>query len=95
VRQGAQKRAEYFTEMRRYFRENQLFKQLCQELDENSPSLENRPFKEKRELLGFFEDIALACNSKLVRKQVVHYMFGYYMIRCWDSDYFWKKYESR
>ena len=90
TRQGAQKRAEHFTEIRKRFQDNQLFKELCQELEEDNPSLAERPFKEKRELLGFFEDIALMCNSKLVRKNVVHYMFGYYMIRCWDSKNFWE-----
>jgi cell shape-determining protein MreC len=89
-RQGAQKRAEYFSELRKRFQENPLFKELTQELDEDAPALADRPFKEKREILGFFEDIALMVNSNLIRKHVVHYMFGYYMIRCWESDNFWK-----
>jgi len=89
-RQGAQKRAEHFIELRKRFQENSLFKEMCQELDEDPPALANRPFKEKRELLGFFEDIALMANSKLIREHVVHYMFGYYMIRCWESNNFWK-----
>ncbi|MBN1787007.1 MAG: hypothetical protein JW806_01280 [Sedimentisphaerales bacterium] len=88
-RQGAQKRAEHFSELRRGFRENKLFKELLQELDEDAQGLAKRPFKEKRELLGFFEDIVLMANSKLIKKHVVHYMFGYYMIRCWESDNFW------
>ena len=89
-RQGAQKRAEHFVELRKRFQENDIFKDMCQELEDDSPSLAKRPFKEKRELLGFFEDIALMVYSNLVRKNVVHYMFGYYMIRCWKSDNFWK-----
>ena len=89
-RQGTQKRSEHFSELRMRFQENPLFKELAQELHENSPKLADRPFKEKRELLGFFEDIALMANSGLIRKNVVHYMFGYYMIHCWESDNFWK-----
>jgi hypothetical protein len=47
------------------------------------------PFKEKRDLLGFFEEIALMMNSGLIRNEVAHYMFGYYAIKCWESKYFW------
>ena len=89
-RQGAHKRAEHFSELRMRFQENKLFKELAEELHQDSLKLADRPFKEKRELLGFFEDIALMVNSGLIRKHVVHYMFGYYMIRCWESDRFWK-----
>jgi hypothetical protein len=28
-------------------------------------------------------------NSGLIRKQVAHYMFGYYAIQCWENSYFW------
>lgn len=30
-------------------------------------------------------------NSGLVRKDVAHYMFGYYAIRCWESEHFWSE----
>ena len=42
-----------------------------------------------RSFLRYFEEIALMVNSGLLRKDVAHYMFGYYAIRCWESDYFW------
>ena len=47
------------------------------------------PFNEKLDLLGFYEDLALMYKSGLIKKNVVHYMFGYYAIRCWESDNFW------
>ena len=28
-------------------------------------------------------------NSGLVRKEVTYYMFGFYAIKCWDSENFW------
>jgi hypothetical protein len=31
----------------------------------------------------------LLMNSGLIRKSVAHYMFGYYALRCWESEYFW------
>jgi hypothetical protein len=28
-------------------------------------------------------------NLGIIRREVAHYMFGYYAIRCWDSDASW------
>jgi hypothetical protein len=87
-RQGAQKRAEMFLQMRRRLKENQNFKELCALLDVDSSKLTEIPFKDKRDFLGFFEEVALMLNSGLLRKEVAHYMFGYYAIKCWESDHF-------
>ena len=87
--QGAQKRAEYFLEMRKRLKENTSFREICALLETDDPNLQAVPFKEKRDLLGFFEEVALMVNSGLIRREVAHYMFGYYAIRCWESDHFW------
>ena len=87
--QGKQKRAEHFLHMRERFKDNVDFKAMCDLLEQNSPELRDVAFKEKRDLLGFFEEIALMMNSGLVSPVVAHYMFGYYAILCWKSEYFW------
>jgi hypothetical protein len=87
--QGAQKRAEQFVGMRRRFKENETFRELCSLTETDDPRLSTTPFKDKRDLLGFFEEIALMTNSGLIRESVAHYMFGYYAIRCWKSTHFW------
>lgn len=87
--QGAQKRAEQFLEMRKRLKDNATFKELCALLETDDPGLIAIPFKEKRDLLGFFEEVALMLNSGLIREPVAHYMFGYYAIRCWESNNFW------
>lgn len=87
--QGAQKRAEHFLEMRKRLKENPIFKEMCVLLEVDDPKLVEVPFKEKRDLAGFFEEVALLLNSGLIRLSVAHYMFGYYAIRCWKSNYFW------
>jgi hypothetical protein len=38
---------------------------------------------------SLFEEVTLLMNSGLIRKPVAHYMFGYYAIRCWESENFW------
>ena len=55
-----------------------------------NPELEKVPYVEKRDFLGFFQELAIQMNSGLIPKEVVHYMFGYYAIRCWDCESFWK-----
>lgn len=90
VNQGVQKRAEHFIEMRRRLKENETFKQLCALLETDDPALAAIPFADKRDFLGFFEEVALMLNSGLIRKEVVHYMFGYYALRCWESEHFWQ-----
>jgi hypothetical protein len=89
IRQGSQKRAELFMEMRRRLKENESFKEILALLEKDEPALEAIPFKDKRDLLGFFEEIALMTHSGLIRKEVAGYMFGYYAIRCWESEHFW------
>jgi hypothetical protein len=89
VKQGAQKRAEQFVEMRKRFKESDSFRELAALIEENDSKLAAVPFKDKRDYLGFFEEIALMVNSGLIRIEVAHYMFGYYAIRCWENDYFW------
>ena len=88
--QGTQKRVERFLEMRKRFKENAQFKEILSLIEHDDPKLADVPFKEKRDLLGFFEEVAIMLNSGLIRKEIVHYMFGYYAILCWQSDLFWK-----
>ena len=88
-RQGSQKRAEYFAELRTRLKASDSFKELSALIEVDNPKLESIPFKDKRDFLGFFEEVALMRNSRLISNEVAHYMFGYYAIRCWDSRHFW------
>ena len=88
-RQGAQKRAEHFLQMRKRLKENETFKKIAGLLETDDNKLISIPFKEKRDYLGLFEEVAIMMNSNLIKKEVAHYMFGYYAIKCWDSDNFW------
>ena len=87
--QGAQKRAEQFSAMRIRFKDDEQFKEICVLLEADDPALTEVPFKDKRDFLGFFEEVALMLNSGLIRPAVAHYMFGYYALRCAESENFW------
>src|ERR1043166_6047674 len=84
--QGAQKRVDRFLEMRRRFKENQTFTSICALLEHDDEALRDVAFHAKRDFLGFFEEVALLVNSGLIRPQVAHYMFGYYALKCWESN---------
>jgi hypothetical protein len=89
ARQGAQNRAQNFLHMRRRFLENQTFREICQMLITGDDALRSVPLQDKRNFGGFIEEVALMVNARLIRKEVAHYMFGYYAILCWESEQFW------
>jgi hypothetical protein len=88
--QNSMKRFEKFQEMRKRFKEDTRFQEICFLLEDDSKQLQEVHFKDKRDFLGFFEEIALMHNSSLLKTQVAHYMFGYYAIRCYESENFWR-----
>ena len=88
-RQGRQKRADQFVHIRRRLKENETFKHLTDLALRNDSQLAHANAADKRDLLGLFEEVALMMNSKLIRREVAHYMFGSYVIACSDSEYFW------
>jgi hypothetical protein len=90
LRQTTLKRAEHFSQLRGRLKQNETFKVICDLLDRGDARLSEVTFKEKRDCLGLFEEVALALNSKLIRENVAFYMFGYYAIRCWEDENFWK-----
>jgi hypothetical protein len=75
--------------MRRRFMENEVFRDICTLLMTDDPRLRDIPLQDKRNFGGFLEEIALTVNSRLIRREVAHYMFGYYVLLCWDSKNFW------
>jgi len=91
VQQGQQKRADQFFELRRRFKESREYTDIAAliDLEPNGERLRRTPFPEKRNYLGLFEEIALVVNSGLIKPEVAHYMFGYYAVRCWESESFW------
>ena len=90
IKQGTQTRAEQFLELHKQFHENATFTKIVGLLGEESEELKKIALKEKYEYLEFFERIALIVNSGLMGPAIAYYMFGFYVIKCWKSDLFWK-----
>lgn len=88
-RQGRQHRAENFVQMRRRFLETPEYRRILNLLAIESPDLRTESVQEKRNFVGFLEEVALMVNSRLIRREVAHYMFGYYVLLVAGSDNFW------
>jgi len=89
IRQGRQHRAENFVQMRRRFLETPEYRRILDLLAIESPELAKESVQEKRNFIGFLEEVALMVNSKLIRREVAHYMFGYYVVLADASGHFW------
>jgi len=89
IRQGHQHRAANFLQMRRRFLEDPMFRDLLNLMASDSPELRKTPIQDRRNFVGFLEEVALMVNSRLIRKEVAHYMFGYYVLLTDRCDNFW------
>lgn len=87
--QGKQKRAEIFLKKQGEYFGNKSFSEIRGLLEKDDPQLQDIGFEEKRAYLTFFEEIAVLKNSQLVNGDLAYYMFGYYAIKCLESENFW------
>ena len=89
IKQGTTKRAEIFLNMRTRLREDEGLAKICDLLETDDIALREISLVERDRFTGFFEELALLHNSRLISREVTLYMFGYFAIRCAESDNFW------
>ncbi|MGZ9074244.1 MAG: hypothetical protein ACXW13_00580 [Burkholderiaceae bacterium] len=87
--QGRQKRADAYITLERSFWAEPENRKITELLITDHTDLATIPISTKIGFLGFYEEVALMLNSKLIQEEVAHYMFGYWAIRCYDSANFW------
>lgn len=87
--QGKQKRAEMFLKKQGEYFNNSDFNQIRTMLESDDIALKEMGFEKKRAYLTFFEEIAVLKNSGLINGNLAYYMFGYYAVRCLESENFW------
>jgi hypothetical protein len=88
-RQNHLRRAEQFVQMRRRFLETPLFREILNRIVANDPALAEVPVQDRRNFIGFLEEVALLTNSGLIRPDVAHYMFGYYVLLADHNEPLW------
>src|SRR5579862_2604430 len=90
MRQGRQHRAENLIQMRRRFLETIQYREILDMLQSGDGAIATSSIQERRNFVGFLEEIALMVNSKLIRLEVAQYMFGYYVLLVSRCDRFWE-----
>lgn len=89
-RQRRHIRAQHFIDLRRRFLENERFREILDLLASDDPALASQSIQDRRNLVGFLEEVAIMVDSRLIRMDVAHYMFGYYVHLVADSEHFWE-----
>jgi hypothetical protein len=90
ARQNHARRAEYFTSLRRRFLETPAFQPILACLATDDPCLAEVPIQDRRNFLGFFEEIQLMVDSRLVKPAIADIMFGRYVLMADRSQNLWK-----
>lgn len=89
ARQNHTRRAEQFVLMRRRFLEDPLFRDILNCLPADEPQLATFPIQDRRNFIGFLEEVALMVNSRIIKRDIAHYMFGYYVQLVDKSQHLW------
>ena len=89
IRQGRQSNASNFVQMRRRFLESDLFRRVLDLLATDDPGLRELSVQDRRNFVGFLEEVALMANSRIIRPEVAYYMFGYYVLLVDRSEHIW------
>jgi hypothetical protein len=85
-----QKRVELFIKYRDHLKNDVIFKKILELLEtNNNDEIRNLPRFDRYLFLGFYEEIALLVNSRIMKPEIAHYMFAYYAKLCWENDTFW------
>lgn len=89
-RERDQRRVEHFIDMRRRFLDTPCFQEILRLVTNDDPSLSKIPIQDRRNFGGFLEEVALMVNSRLISRQLAHYMFGHYVLLTAKSVHFWQ-----
>ena len=90
LRRGSARRAHQFFALRAKLHNDQSFNLLCNLLEHDDERLRQVPFDQKDAFLSLFHEIFLLLNSKIINIDVAYYMFGYYALKCAQSEQFWE-----
>ncbi len=85
-----QARATQFVLMRRRFLEDATFRRLLDLLATGAPGIAGESVQDRRNLVGFLEEVALLVNSRLLAPDVARYMYGHYFGLIEGSAAFWE-----
>lgn len=82
-------RATHFVELRRRFLEDRDFRRIQELLINDDPGLQEVSKQERRNFIGFLEEVGLMASSGIVRREIAWCMFGRYIELANDSKNLW------
>lgn len=88
-RNNALRRVEHFRYLNEKLTETPKYLRIADLLQSESEEISEVSISDKTEFIGLYEIVAISMNSGLIKKEVAFYMFGYYAIKCWNSELFW------
>jgi hypothetical protein len=86
-KQGLEKRAKQYLDIRERYQSNKLFQAIVSQAhgDRDFSAFSHQ---DRVEYMAFFEDLQFLINSKLIKADVIYYMFGADIIKAWESKDF-------
>ncbi len=82
-------RATHFVELRRRFLEDRDFRRIQELLIADDPGLREISKQERRNFIGFLEEVGLMASSGIVRREIAWCMFGRYIELADASQNLW------
>jgi len=86
---GRQKKIELLNKYRDKFQNEQFFTEINPLIENDSKDLQKISRLKRYYYLGFFEEISILMNSRVLKAEIIHYFFGYYSILTKKSSNFW------
>ena len=90
ARQANLRRGEAFIAMRRRFLEDPVFREILNLLDADDPRLAGLPLQDRRNFIAYLEEVAIMCESGMIRREIAHYMYGRYVALADASAHLWR-----
>jgi hypothetical protein len=76
--------------LRKRLKENEAFNKIFRLVANDATALTQVSLDDRKEFLDLFQEVALLKKAGLIKKELAFYMFGYFAIRCLDSENFWQ-----
>lgn len=86
IKQKRHERMRYLMDIRSKFKGDARYTEIRRKI-EYKESLSSHQIIDIYDIAGFYEELQIAINSNLISKEMVYYLFGYYIIQFYEADH--------
>jgi hypothetical protein len=83
------RRVEVYYELRKTFDTEKDFLDIQLNLDSDSPKFTPDSKSQRMKFASFMEYVSLCTRSDIFSHELANYEFGYFAMKCWNTDTFW------